>query len=136
MERIVIYGKAVRGLGVSDSFLSVPWVRDEFRSKLGFEPYPGTFNVEVSEGGSLEKWQGVRECKGIEIPAKQEGFCDSSAYRVVLNDEMEGAILLPHVSGYGDSKMEILAPASIRETLGIEEGDRVKVEVLLHEDTR
>jgi CTP-dependent riboflavin kinase len=136
LNRIVIHGRALKGLRVSGSFMSVPWVKEEFLSKLGFLPYPGTFNVEVTENDSLEKWRAVKESKGIEIVSRQEGFCNSTSYKAVINDEIECAILVPHVSEYEGSKMEILAPWNIRKTLGIEEGHRVKVEVLLYENSK
>ena len=130
-DRIVIFGKAVKGLEQSNSFMEVPWVKEQFVSKLGFVPYPGTFNLEIEDGESLIRWQEAKRKEGINIVSQENGFCNARCYRVIVADKIEGAIVVPEVSGYADSKLEIIAPSLIRDTLAVADGDLVKVEVVV-----
>lgn len=41
-------GVVTTGLGHGARFMAIPWVRDAVRNLLGFDPYPGTFNVRLS----------------------------------------------------------------------------------------
>ena len=130
-DRIVIFGKAVKGLEESNSFMEVPWVKEQFVLKLGFTPYPGTFNLEIEDGESLIRWQEAKKREGIEIVPKENGFCNARCHRVVVADKIEGAIVVPEVSGYPDSKLEIIAPDPIRSELALTDGDLVKVEIVV-----
>lgn len=130
-NRTVIFGKAIKGLKESNSFMEVPWVKEQFVSKLGFTPYPGTFNLEIEDGDSLMRWRDAKKREGIGIMPQENGFCSARCYRVVVADKIEGAIVVPEVSEYPDSKIEIIAPISIRGELALTDGDLVKVEVVV-----
>jgi riboflavin kinase len=131
---IVIFGRAVKGLKESNLFMEVLWVKEQFVSKLGFAPYPGTFNLEIVDGESLMRWQREKKREGIEIRPQENGFCSARCYRVLVADNIEGAIVVPEVSGYPDSKLEIIAPRNIRGELALTDGDLVKVEIIVERE--
>jgi len=116
-NRIIIFGKAVKGLEESNSFMEVPWVKEQFVSKLGFTPYPGTFNLEIEDGESLMRWQEAKESEGIEMRPQENGFCSARCYRVVVADKIEGAIVVPEVSGYPDSGSDRGSPQTCPDYL-------------------
>jgi CTP-dependent riboflavin kinase len=128
-EKVTIYGEAIEGLKESSYFTEIPWVKEQFISKLGFIPYPGTFNLEIKEENARKILQEIKERPGIEIVPMENGFCSALCYSVLLADSIEGAMVVPEVSDYPDSKMEIIAPCNIREVLAITNGDLVKVEL-------
>jgi CTP-dependent riboflavin kinase len=66
-DKIVIFGLSVQGLRESSSFTEISWVKEKFTSKLGFTPYPGTFNLEIKDGDSLKRWRELKRMEGIEI---------------------------------------------------------------------
>lgn len=129
-EQCEIAGVVCSGLGEGAMFTQLPWAQAEFRSKLGFVPYPGTLNLEMTD----EKWcelHGVlaREAGIPIVPA--EGFCAARCFKVTLGDTVEGAIVIPEVEGYPNDKVEIIAPVAIRERLGLRDGDRVWMRIAL-----
>ena len=67
-------GVVCAGLGEGSGFVQLPWVRREFAAKLGFEPYPGTFNLHMAGAD----WDAARARIAREpgIPIDPEpGFC-------------------------------------------------------------
>ncbi len=54
MER-VIQGIVQGGLGQGNSFTQLDWVRQQFRDKIGFDPYPGTLNLRVQDRDGLAR---------------------------------------------------------------------------------
>ena len=130
-DRMVIFGRAVKGLEKSNLFMEVPWVKEQFVLKLGFIPHPGTFNLEIRDKESLMRWKDAKSREGIGILPREDGFCSGRCYRVVVADRIEGAAVVPEISGYPDSKLEIIAPRNIRAELGLTDGDLVKVEVVV-----
>lgn len=135
-NQIIIFGTAVQGSRESNSYMKIPWVKEQFISKLGFTPYPGTFNLEIKDRSSLKRWQEIKKREGIKIMPQESGFCSASSYSVLVADKIEGAVVVPEVPGYPDSKVEIIAPCNIRDELGVTDGDLVKVGIVFEKGRR
>lgn len=122
--KIALAGTITPGDGVGHRFTSLDWVVEEFRSKLGFVPHPGTLNLHMS--GS--RWRAARRrlaaAPGIAI-ASPVGFCGARCFRIRLAGRIDGALVLPDVADYPSHKFEIVAPVPVRATLGVGDGDRV-----------
>lgn len=73
----------------------------------------------------------VKEGRGIEILPMESGFCSARCYHVLVGDKIERAMVIPEVTGYPDSKLEIIAPCNIKDELKINDGDLVKVEIIV-----
>jgi CTP-dependent riboflavin kinase len=123
---LTLTGKLVPGLGEAKDFTAIPWVRQAFRERLGIDVHPGTVNLEI-DAGQMAAWETIRHTAGVHIPPGAPGFCDATAWPVRVNGAADAAILLPHVDGYPDTKVELIADVSLRETLGIREGDVVTI---------
>ncbi len=117
------------GRRAAAGFVSVPWVRDQLRELLGRDPFPGTLNLHLREPGSLAAWRrySSREC-GLTMPAAEPGFCDSSYFPVLLNGAVPCGIVQPQVPGYPADVVELVAGESLRERLGLQDGDEVSIE--------
>ena len=60
---IVINARITEGLKESSFFTHIPWVGEQFISKLGIDPHPGTLNLEVIDARDLEKFGGSKSGK-------------------------------------------------------------------------
>lgn len=116
----------VSGRREAAGFVAVPWVREQLASLLGVEPYAGTLNLELREPQSRAAWR-WRSSSGacLTIAPGQAGFCAASYFPVVLNDTVRGGIVLPHVEEYPPHVVEVVAGESLRERLGLRDGDEV-----------
>ena len=98
-------------------------------AKLGFDPYPGTLNVTVT-GENLEKKRHVERGPGLRIEGFSDGersFGACTCYPLVLNDEVEGALLVADRSIHEPEVLEIVSPHYIRKRLELSDGDTVRV---------
>jgi len=98
------------------------------KTKLGFTPYHGTLNIKLSEESAkhrklLAKATFLKVC-----PA--EGFCSGTVIKAFIG-ALECAIVIPEVAGYPEDVLEIIAPANLRETLQLKDGDEITVTVNL-----
>lgn len=57
-------------------------------------------------------------------------FCCAKCYPILISGRLKGAIVLPLVEAYPQNKMELISPQNIRETLSLEPGDMLEVEIL------
>ena len=135
-ETMDFEGNVISGMGEGAYYMSLEGYRRQFREKLGYEPYPGTLNVRLTDqiymNGRLE----LGKHPSIFI----NGFSDGTrtygwvkCYRATINDGAidNAAVLVLERTHYDDSMLEVIAPTSIKQTAGIKNGDRIKVQVRL-----
>ncbi|MEW6375968.1 MAG: DUF120 domain-containing protein [Thermodesulfobacteriota bacterium] len=119
----------VEGLREAVNFTQIPWVKRQFIEKLSIDPYPGTLNLEIDDPQSLRILRELKAKKGIEITPEDPSFCSAQCYPVLINGLLKGAIVLPLVDGYPESKMELIASENIKKTLSLKMGDYLEVEI-------
>ncbi|MEM4238834.1 MAG: DUF120 domain-containing protein, partial [Nitrososphaerota archaeon] len=51
---VVLEGRVFSGMGEGAYYISLPWYRDQIRKKLGFDPYPGTLNVNLLSWDAIQ----------------------------------------------------------------------------------
>jgi riboflavin kinase len=126
---VLIKGTLVEGMKESGYFMSIPWVREQFIEKLGIDPYPATLNLEVKNAQDLDKLKEVKSRAGIEILPMDAGFCLAKCFHVLVCGTVKGAIVLPLVEGYPESKLEIIASERLMDLLSLQVGDIVPIEI-------
>ncbi len=122
-------GKVVSGVQQGSYFTSLDWVQKQCMEKLGFKPYLGTLNLEVSSE-YLPIIEQLQQAKGVELNSSNPNFCDGKAFPVSLG-EVHSAIIIPaeEVRVHGKNIIEIIAPVRLKDALGVEDGDVVIVNV-------
>jgi len=128
---ISIKGRIVKGLNESRTFMDVPWVKKQFMAKVGIEPYTGTLNINISEALEKKKLTILRKLRGIEIVPEEPEYCSAMCFHALLNSRVKGAVIIPDVPDYPDTKLEIIAAVNIMEALSLNIGDIVTIEIEL-----
>ncbi len=120
-------GIIVSGTGKAALFTQLDWVVEQCSEKVGFIPFPGTLNIDISpqDFGRLE------DCLSDEVIELQPPGPENCSARVVPA-ELEGiqaAIIIPdaQVRVHGDTIIEVLAPVRVKEALKKKDGDRITV---------
>ena len=121
-----ITGKIVKGVGESAHFLSVPWVSRQMAGKLPFQPYRGTLNIKVKDP---EVQRTLKTLGGDRLCSEVEGFCDALIFRGTIAGRYDCGIVLPLVPNYAECLLEILAPVHLKDSLGLEDGDEITLEL-------
>ncbi len=123
-----VRGIVSSGLGKSFLFTEIPWVKRQFREKLGIDPVPGTLNIIVlSEDRS--KLVDIKNMKGIGIVPEEKNYCAGESFIVSINDRVSGALVIPKVPDYPAEQLEIISSEHIKQTLKLKDGDIVEIEI-------
>ncbi len=125
----VLRGVVCAGKGKAQSFTQLEWVRKQFRGTLGFDPYPGTLNLQVVDSAALAAW---RAQPGISIEPSP-GYCAAKCFRVHLNGQIDAVWIIPAVSDYPEDAMELIASVRLRDALGIKDGDTIQIQIVERE---
>ena len=123
-------------LGQASAFMALDWVQDALKQSLGFAPFPATLNLRPRAPEDARLWQAVqKEYQGVALPPPAGGHCSARLYPVEIhgpenrpNDKVNGAVLLPDVSGYPKDKIEVVAPVQLKEAFGVRDGDPLTLE--------
>jgi len=128
VKKITLKGMVFSGGGKGSLFVNLPWAKKQFKEKLGFNPYPGTLNLQLSPGTDVKEFRTTT--KGIKI-SSPKGFHKGRCFKALIMEKLWGAVVVPDVPGYSHNLLEILAPVNLRETLGLKDGMEIEVTVWL-----
>ena len=139
LESILIVGEVVEGMHEGGYYVSIKGYYDQFKKKLGFEPYIGTLNLLLTDTTNTilrEKLQNIS-------PVIIEGFKDQNreygpvkCYDVYIsrmddkNNRRTAAILDIKRTHHEKSIIEILAKPYLRDYYNLKDGDKLIIELI------
>ncbi|MCW3992817.1 MAG: CTP-dependent riboflavin kinase [Candidatus Bathyarchaeota archaeon] len=130
-EAFVFEGVVFSGLTQGAYYIGKSEYRDQIREKLGFDPYPGTLNLGL-RGADIERRRQMERLPSVVIKGfedRERAFGSGRCYPAVVNDNVEGALVVADRTTYDLSVMEIISPVYLRGRFGLEDGDTVKVSI-------
>lgn len=128
-EQVELEGVVAAGDGEGRYYMKQPFYQEGFEELFGFSPFPGTLNLEL-EGSDLDTLSALREREAYEIPkvtTSERTFGGVTGFPARVRG-LEAAVIFPHRTRHEDV-LEVIAPGKLRDELGLEDGDRLAVEV-------
>lgn len=110
-------GTVMTGLGEGAHY--VKRYNRYFLQKLGFEAFPGTLNLKVQEGPSLQN--------PLTITPEEKDLHPVECVPAIINNKLRGAVVRPQKTSHQKEVVEVIAPQSVKEALGVKDGDQVTV---------
>jgi len=131
-QDLILTTTVFSGLGEGSYYMSLDGYRNQFRSKLGFDPFPGTLNLRIRREDLVQRKM-MEGFHAIEI----EGFANEKrtyggayCYHAMINEKSKGAVIVPIRAHYGEDVLEVIAPFQLRKQLRLRDGDTVRVRIL------
>lgn len=123
-------GRVISGVGEGSYYMRQRGYREQFKRELGFNPYPGTFDIKLDKA-SLELKAVLIQLPGKQVESfktNERTFGQVKFFPAKLRNK-KAALILPFRSHYADI-VELIAPKKLRESLKLKDGDVVQVEVM------
>ncbi|MWG34487.1 DUF120 domain-containing protein [Halomarina oriensis] len=138
-----LHGTVTGGMGEGRHYISLPGYNRQFVERLGYEPFPGTLNVELDAESTraraaldglepirIDGWEDDERTYGpafcwparLVVSAEHRSANDDDGYEVVH-------VVAPERTHHGQDKVELIAPDRLRDELSLEDGDGVTVHV-------
>jgi len=124
---LALEGRVVSGLGEGRYYLSQTEYIVQIEKLLGFRPFPGTLNIRLSPGSPALPEQSGRIINGFESNGR--AFGDVIVFPARIKNT-ECALIIPRRTHHRDA-VEIIAAENLRNALGLNDGDAVKIKVFL-----
>jgi riboflavin kinase len=135
-REIEMKGTLETGLGEGGYYISKKGYMSQFKQKLGWEPYEGTFNLRLDED-EVPKIEAMRAAEGMLISGfEQEGrtFGKAWVFDCALRNGTSNvdncAIISPKRTHY-KRVVEIISPVFLRDKLDAEDGETFIISVNL-----
>jgi riboflavin kinase len=136
-DEVELDGTVTAGMGEGRHYISLPGYMAQFREKLGYEPFPGTLNVDLSAAS-------VRRRSAMDAfdPVPIEGWEDedrtygpAGCYPAVVETtdgdrSADAHVIVPERTHHDADQIEVIAPVKLRDTLGLEDAQQVTIHVL------
>src|SRR5574342_1067612 len=118
-------GTIISGMGEGAYYMSMKGYTKQFKSKLGYVPFPGTLNVKLKDKKFVEAKHELDTHDGIRI----NGFSDGKrtygwvkCYPAKINNSVDGMIITLERTHYDDSIIELISQTSIKKTAKLSTG--------------
>lgn len=134
-ESVALSGTVTSGMGEGRHYITLDGYMEQFRERLGYEPYPGTLNVDLTaesvrerprldalEPVTIEGWESEDRTYG---PA----YCYPATLEVVGATYDRAHVIAPERTHHGDDHLELIAPDELREALDLTDGTEVTISV-------
>ena len=122
-------GTVFSGMYQGGYYITRPGYRDQIVERLGFDPFPGTLNLRIGEA-YLEQRRRLDGLLGVRLEGFRESdraFGGARCYPLLVNGEVEGALIVAERTSYDLSVMEVISPVGLRERFSLEDGDTVRL---------
>jgi len=135
--RLDFRGTVFTGFGEGGYYVSLKGYAKPFVEALGFEPFPGTLNLRLSNESMIEQRRSLDYLQGVEV----SGFRDRSrtygpvkCFKALVGAKYRGAVLAIERTHYDSSVLEAISPINLRKALRLKDGDECAVTVYLDGD--
>ncbi|MFB6154844.1 MAG: DUF120 domain-containing protein [Haloferacaceae archaeon] len=130
-----LVGTVTSGMGEGRHYISLPGYMEQFRERLGYEPFPGTLNVDLTPE-SVRARPGMASLDAVPIDGWEDDertFGPATCYAAVVERDgerfPEAHVIVPERTHHDEQQLEIIAPVRLRDELGLGDGDQVTVTI-------
>ena len=132
---VSLSGVVTSGMGEGRHYITLSGYMQQFRAKLGYEPFAGTLNVDLDEESvrerprldalepiTIEGWESEERTYG---PA----YCHPATLVAPAEEYEPCHVIAPERTHHGDDHLELIAPAELRGRLSLSDGTEVTIRV-------
>jgi len=129
-SHVVLKGTLVSGMGEGAYYMSLKGYTKQFKSKIGYVPFPGTFNVKL---GKKEYTETLRQFEGME-GTHIDGYSDGKrtygwvkCFRAKLNSSFDCELIRLERTHHDTSTVELISKNNLRKSANLSDGNKVTI---------
>lgn len=133
---LVLRGTITSGMGEGRHYISLPGYNVQFKEKLGYDPYPGTLNVDLVPSSKRER-SAIESFEGVPIEEwedEERTYGAAHCYPATVESAAGQAVgdthvIVPDRTHHDEDQLEIIAPVKLRDELDLADGDELTIHV-------
>ena len=131
---IELKGKIISGMGEGAYYMSLKGYTKQFKSKIGYVPFPGTLNVKLYKKEHVEAIQQLDDLDGQKINSFSDGkrtFGWVKCFTATLNRTINCQLIRLERTHYDNSIIELISKNNICKTADLKIGSKVSIKIII-----
>ena len=131
-SNVLLKGTLVSGMGEGAYYMSLKGYTKQFKTKIGYIPFPGTLNVKL---GKKEYTETIRQFEGME-GSHIDGYSDGKrtygwvkCFKAKLNSSFDCELTRLERSHHDTSIIELISKNNLRKTAKLSDGSKVTITI-------
>ena len=131
---IELKGEIISGMGEGAYYMSLKGYTKQFKSKIGYIPFPGTLNVKLYQKEYLEAIQQFDDLDGRKINSFSDGkrtYGWVKCFPAKLNRTINCQLIRLERTHYDNSVIELISKNNICNTANLKLGSKVSIKIII-----
>ncbi|KAF6243753.1 riboflavin kinase [Nitrosopumilus sp. b1] len=131
-SHIELRGNLISGMGEGAYYMSLKGYTKQFKSKIGYVPFPGTLNVKLDSKENIESIRQFDALDGVLI----KGFSDGKrtygwvkCFLATLNKSVDCQLIRLERTHHDPSVIELISKTNIRKHAKLSDGSKVVIKI-------
>ncbi|MCE2505920.1 MAG: DUF120 domain-containing protein [Nitrosopumilaceae archaeon] len=131
-SNIELKGTLISGMGEGAYYMGLKGYTKQFKSKIGYIPFPGTLNVRLDQKIHQEAIKQFETLDGIKIKSFSDGkrtYGWVKCFPAKLNNSINCDMILLERTHHDNSVVELISKTCIRKTAKLKDGSKVTIRI-------
>ena len=129
---IELNGSVVSGLGEGSYYMSLKGYTKQFKSKIGYIPFPGTLNIKLNHMRDTQSVQRLTDLDGTMIDPFSDGkrtYGWVKCFRAKLNNSFKCELIRLERTHHDNSVIELISKSNLRKIARLKTGSKVTIKI-------
>ena len=134
-SHVNLNGTLVSGMGEGAYYMGLKGYTKQFKSKIGYVPFPGTLNVRIDQKKYQEAIKQFVNLNGIKIKSFSDGkrtYGWVKCFPAKLNNSISCNLILLERTHHDNSVVELISKTCLRKTAKLKEDSKIKIKIMIN----
>ena len=131
-SHVEIKGTLISGMGEGAYYMGLKGYTKQFKSKIGYVPFPGTLNVKIDQKIHQEAIKQFVNLNGINIHSFSDGkrtYGWVKCFPAKINNSIDCNLILLERTHHDNSVVELISKLSLRKSAKLKEGSKISIKI-------
>jgi riboflavin kinase len=131
-SHVEIKGTLISGMGEGAYYMGLKGYTKQFKSKIGYVPFPGTLNVKIDQKIHQEAIKQFVNLNGINIHSFSDGkrtYGWVKCFPAKINNSIDCNLILLERTHHDNSVVELISKLSLRKSVKLKEGSKISIKI-------
>jgi riboflavin kinase len=131
-SHVEIKGTLVSGMGEGAYYMGLKGYTKQFKSKIGYIPFPGTLNVRIDQKIHQEAIKQFETLNGIKIKSFSDGkrtYGWVKCFPAKLNNSVNCDLILLERTHHDNSVIELISKTCLRKTAKLKDNAKISIKI-------
>ena len=131
-SHVDLEGTLISGMGEGAYYMGLKGYTKQFKSKIGYVPFPGTFNVRLDQKIHQESIKQFETLDGIKIKSFSDGkrtYGWVKCFSAKLNNTINCQLIILERTHHDDSVIELISKVCLRKNSKFKDGSKVSIKI-------